>query len=497
MFLSRIDRSALIPIFNYHFVCMMLGRLCLLQIPFLLLSIAVSFYYNDGGLQPLFSSAGIMLGIGLLFLLAGRSPDCYNAGRREGMLSVTLSWLVVSLIGMLPYKLGGYVPSVADAFFEAISGFTTTGATIFSSIESLPRSILLWRSITQWEGGIGIVVFAVAILPILGGTASQLFVSETTGVTHERFTPRSGTMAKWLYGIYFFLTLLCILLFWVGPMSLYDAVCHGLTCISTGGFSTKNASLAAFDSRYIEGIAALFMFLGSTNFALLFYALRKKHYRFWEDTELRWYIALILTLTLLSAFWLLSRSIYPSFGSAFHISLVQIVSLISTTGYTVADYDWWLSFFGFIACFSMFVAGCAGSTSGGLKVIRFVILIKNLGNEFRKRVHPNAVLPVRIDGHPIQGKVVHQVLAFFFAYLALMIFGAVIVSLEGYSLSDTLSVAIASISNSGPALGSLGPTEDLGALSSLSKVTLSLLMVLGRLEIFTVLTIFHPSFWKH
>lgn len=498
MFLKRFNKYALTRIFNYRFVCLMMGRLCLLQVPFLLLSVLVSLYYQDAGLKPLLQCIGAMIGVGLLLCLAGRSSNLYNAGRREGMMSVTLSWIIVSLVGMLPYKIGGYVPGWSDAFFETISGFTTTGATIFSEVENLPRSILLWRSITQWEGGIGIVVFAVALLPIMGGSASHLLVSETSGVTHERFTPRSGVMAKWLIGIYLMLSATCLLLFCLGPMGWFDALCHAMSCISTGGFSTRNDSLAAYaNSPYTQAVATLFMIIGAVNFTLLYHSLRNQHSKLWRDTEFRWFIGAIVVLTLVSGVGLFIKGVYPSFAQSCWMVLPQLVSLITSTGLVSVDYDLWPPFFGFIAIFAMFVTGCAGSTSGGLKMGRFVILIKNLGNEFQKRTHPNAVLPVRINGRPIPGKVVHQVLAFFFAYLSLGFLAATVIAFEGFTLRDSLASAIACLSNAGPGMGPLGPTEPFAVLSPFSKLMLSFIMVLGRLEIFTVLTLFHPSFWKH
>ena len=492
------EKKGLSRLFNYRFVCSMMGRLCLFQLPLLLICGILAVYYHDSGLNPILQTVCVMTALGLVLMGLGRSSHKYSAGRREGMITVALCWFVISLVGMLPYWLGGYVPTVADAFFEAISGFTTTGATVIADVESLPKSVLFWRSLTQWEGGLGIVVFAVAFLPVMGSGAAQLFVSETTGITHERFVPRTGTMAKWLVVIYLILTLVCALLFWLGPMDLYEAVSHAATCLSTGGFSTRNASLGAFQSDYIETIATIFMILGATNFSVLYFTtIRKDRGRLWKDTEFRWFLGIIVVLTLIVSIWLVCKGIYTDFGGALFDSLVQIVSLITTTGYTITDFDVWLTFFGMIGMFAMFISGCAGSTSGGLKTIRFVILLKYLMNELRKRTHPSAVIPVRINHLAIPGRVVHQVLIFFFAYLSLVYVCAIVVSLEGYSVEESLFTAISCISNSGPDVGKLGPTENFGVLSAHSKVILSLLMVTGRLEIFTVVTLFHPGFWKH
>lgn len=482
--------------FNYRYVAKMMGFLCMMQVPFLFIAILISLYYHDAGLRPLEITAGLMAVVGLLLLFIGRNAKDYNAGRREGMLSVAVSWFVVSLIGMLPYLLGDFVPTFADAFFETISGFTTTGGTILTDIEALPRSILFWRSVTQWVGGIGIVVFVVALVPIMGGSASLLYNSETTGVTHERFLPRVGMMAKWVSLIYVGLSMLCVLLLWAGPMGLYDAVCHATTCISTGGFSPRNASIAAYDSFYIQVITVIFMLCGATNFSLLYFALRGRGAKLFTDVEFRAFLAIIGVLTLIASLFLFFKGVKPTLFEAVWGAFYHIVSIITSTGYVLDDYNNWYPFFSFVMLFAMFVGGCAGSTSGGLKVARFIILGKNLRNEFHKRTHPNAMLPVRIDGHPIPGKVVHQVLAFFFAYLCLMMIGAVIVSMDGFTVEESISAALTSISNTGPGIGTFGPVNNFASLSSHSKILLSVIMVMGRLEIFTVLTIILPSFWR-
>lgn len=473
-----------------------MGFLCTLQVPFLFVAMLLSLYYTDQGLKPLGITMILMIIVGVGLLILGRNAKDYNAGRREGMLSVALSWFVVSLVGMLPYVLGGFVPTVADAFFETISGYTTTGATILIDIEALPPSILFWRSVTQWVGGIGIVVFIVALVPIMGGSASLLYNSETTGVTHERFLPRVGMMAKWVSFIYVALSILCAGLLWAGPMELYDAVCHATTCISTGGFSPRNSSIAAYDSFYTQVVTVVFMLLGATNFSLFYFALRGRSEKLFKDIEVRAFLGIIGILTLWGSLFLFIKGIKGNFGESLWSSFYHIVSIITSTGYILEDYNAWLPFFSFIILFATFIGGCAGSTAGGLKVARFIILVKNLRNEFQKRIHPNAMLPVRIEGHPIPGKVVHQVLAFFFAYLWLMVIGATAVSLDGFSIEESLSAALTSISNTGPGVGAFGPVNNFAALSSHSKVLLSILMVMGRLEIFTVLTILLPGFWR-
>lgn len=278
---------------NYRFVFLMMGVLCLIQVPLLLIAFAVGCYYRmDSGTLPVGIGAAVMLIAGALFCLIGRHSSRYDAGRREGLLSVSLSWFVVSILGMIPLYVGQFVPSIADAFFETIAGITTTGASVITDVEILPRSILFWRSILQWEGGIGIVVFLVAFLPMAGESAGMMFDNETTGVVHERFVPRIGVMAKWIVLIYVTLSIICVLLLWAGPMTLFDAVCHGATCISTGGLSTKNTSIEYFDSRYINWVVVIFMILGATSFRLLYLAtIGRQPLKLVQDREFRWFIS--------------------------------------------------------------------------------------------------------------------------------------------------------------------------------------------------------------
>lgn len=485
--------------FNFRFIAKVLGVLALLQVLLLLMAQAFSYYYHDGAHRVLWLTALIDFLVGGALVLYGQKHHQYDTGRREGMVAVTVSWFFIALLGMLPYLLGGYISNLSNAFFETISGLTTTGATILTDIESLPESILFWRSMTQWMGGIGIVVFLVALVPITGESASIVYDHEVTGVTHDKFLPRITDMAKWTALIYVILTLLCTLLLWAGPFSFFSAVCHALTCISTGGFSIYNDSISGVGSPYVIGVLSFFMFVGAVSFTLLYHALVKRDpMKMLRDGEFRWFVGLVAILTLVSALYL---SVTQQSGQGLFVtfaqSLFQIISLMTTTGYAIADYNLWGSTFWVLALFAMFVAGCSGSTSGGLKVIRFNILTRSLINEFKKRTHPHAVIPLRINGYVLQEKFVAQVFNFFFAYLVLMVVGTFSVSLEGYGLADSISATIACVSNSGPGLGAFGPLESFTSLSAFNKIFLGILMVVGRLEIFTVLTILHRSFWKN
>lgn len=482
---------------NFRFVLRTMGELCMVLFPFLIIALLISLYYpHDTGTKPLAITAGVDAAVGALLILLGRDPGNTNIGSREGVMTVTISWFLVSLIGMLPYLLGSYITSAPAAFFEAMSGFTTTGGTVITRVEDIPRSILFWRASTQWLGGLGIIAFLVALIPMSGQRATTIFNSEATGVTHQKFDPHIGTMAKWLIVIYVSFTILCILLFGIGPMSWYDAVCHTFSCVSTGGFSTHSESIGFFHSTYIELVAVFFMLLGATQFSLIYFAIVKRQpKRLFQDSELRWFLSLVLIMTTIGAIWLWYSG-YLTGADAFIKSLFTVASLGTTTGFSSGDYSVWGSFFALIVIACMFVAGCSGSTSGGLKVVRFEVLAKNLSKELVRRVHPNVVSTIRMGNTVITDKVVVQVTSFFFAYTALIIIATGVVTAEGYNLTDSFSCAVSCVSNSGGGLGVFGPHGGFSSLSGVTHIFLSLLMVMGRLEIFTVLSLFHPSYWR-
>lgn len=468
----------------------------ILETFFMLLAAGVALLYEGNDLVPLLQSSAIMFLSGAVFYAIGFRANEHNAGRREGMLTVSLTWLLFSLIGMLPFYLGGYIDNVTDAYFETMSGFTTTGSTILTDIEALPHGILFWRSLTQWQGGIGMIVFTVALLPILGGGATQLFNAETPGITHERFRPRVTQVAKRLWGVYLFLTILLVLLLWAGPMDLFDAVNHAFTCISTGGYSTKNASIAYWSSPYIQYVLTLFMFLGATNMTLIYFSLNGQPFKLFRDEEFRWFFWCVVVATFITMIWIMIKGLVDAPELAFRQSVFQVVSLITTCGYATADYIPWGPFFWMIALLLMFICGCAGSTCGGLKMGRFVILNKNLFNEFKKQTHPHAIIPVRMNNHVISADLVHKVLAFAFVYISLIIFCCLLLTVDGIGFEEAMGATVSAISNVGPGLGSLGPVSNYSEVPDFSKWVLSFLMMIGRLEIFTVLTILLPSFWK-
>ena len=481
---------------NVRFIIKMLGMMFILETFFLLAATLVAFLYRGDDFWPLLQSSGIMFGTGALCYGLCFNANEHSVGRREGMLIVTLTWALLSLLGMLPYYLGGYIDNVTDAYFETMSGFTTTGSTILTDIESLPEGILFWRSLTQWQGGIGIIVFTVALLPILGSSAGVMFDEETSGLTHERFRPRITQAAKRLWGIYCLLTSCAVLLFWLGPMDLFDAVNHAFTSISTGGYSTKNASIGFWHSAYTEYVAIAFMFIGSINMTLIYFCFNGRFGKLFRDEEFRWFVGFVVISILVTVTWLLATGVTSDVAYAFRTSAFQVVTLISTCGFATDDYLLWGPFFWLIALMLMLVCGCAGSTSGGVKMGRFVVLMKNLSNEFKKQTHPHAIIPVRMNGRVLSGDIVHRVLAFIFAYIALIILSSFVLTIDGLSFDEAIGAAISAISNIGPGLGNQGPVGNFAEVPVVSKWFLSFLMLTGRLEIFTVLTILVPGFWK-
>ncbi|MDR2120818.1 MAG: TrkH family potassium uptake protein [Tannerella sp.] len=480
---------------NIRFVFKVLGMMHVLESFFMLCTTGVAFYYRESDCAPLLASFAVMLGAGLIFWFIGRNSRQMYTGRREASLAVTLTWILLTFFGMLPFLFGGYIDNATDAFYEVMSGFTTTGSTVFSDVESLPHGILFWRSLTQWQGGVGMIVFTVALLPLVGGGANQLFDAETSAIMHEHFLPRVTQTAKRFFGIYLLITCMLTLLLWAGPMDLFDAVNHAMTTVSSGGISTKNDSIAHWDSPYIYYVTTVFMFVAALDFTLIYFLCRGKSKKITGNEEMHYLATFIIVATLLMTAILFfgNRDADPEL--LFRKVLFQVTSLITTTGYVVSDYAAWGTLFTLIALILMTVCGCAGSTSGGLKMGRFVILIKNAQNEFKKQTHPNAIIPVRMNGHVIPADTVQHVQTFVFVYALSIVAGCAVLLVDGLPLKESIGMAVAAIGNVGPALGKYagGVFTD---LSAVAKWTLSLLMLVGRLEIFTILTLFLPSFWK-
>ena len=483
-------------LFNWYFVARVLGFILCLEAVFLSISAGVSFAYKDWDMSHLLISGFISLVFGITLILLGPKQKAKNVGKREGFLTVSVSWLVFSLFGMIPFISSGMIPSVTDAFFETMSGLTTTGSSILTDVESFPKGLLFWRSLLQWIGGMGMILFSLALLPLLGGGAAQLYDAEATGITHDRFRPRIGQVAKRLWGIYLGMTATLLLLLYLGPMEFFDALCHSLTTMATGGFSTKQNSIAYWDSAYIDYIICFFMLIGSINFALIYFFFKGRWKRVGRDEELRWYLIVIAVVTLVIMPYLVYDMHVQDYGASFRAALFQVISVISTTGYATADYVAWGPFYWVVFLLLMVVCGCASSTSGGMKMIRFVVLAKNAGNEFKKQLHPRAILPVRINGSTLSNSVVQRTMSFVFLYMTIILVSWVFFTVTGMSFDESLGAAVTAISNAGPGLGDVGPSSSFSDIPTISKWYMALLMLVGRLELFTVLILFTPGFWR-
>lgn len=432
---------------------------------------------------------------GLWCLIIGKGTKG-DFSRRDSYITITSCWIAFALFGSLPYWLGGHIPSFTDAFFESMSGFTTTGASILDNIESQPHALLLWRSLTQWLGGLGIVFFTVAILPMFGIDKVQLFAAESTGVSHRKIHSRVSVGSRWIFGIYILLTVACSISLRVCGMGWFDAVNHGLTTIATSGFSTRQGSIGAFDSAQIEYVITLFMFLSGINYTLLFLLLFKGKLReLYRNTEFRVYLFTVLGFTITITLGLLAQG-NIEIEKAFRISLFQVVSLQTTTGFATADYMQWPPYLWMLLSFVMFFGACGGSSTGAMKCGRVAILAKSIRGEFRRILHPNAVIPVRMDGNPISQDTRATVLTFTCLYFLLIFGGWFVFMVMGLDFVEGYSISVSCVGNIGPALGTLGPAYSWSALPASAKWLSTLLMLIGRLELFTILLMFTTSFWK-
>ncbi len=454
----------------------------------------VSLLYREDDLLSFLQSAGITACAGFLLLLIGQGAE-KRLGRRDGYVIVSVAWVAFSLFGMLPFYLSNYIPSVTNAFFETMSGFSSTGATILDDIERLPHGLLFWRSMTQWIGGLGIVFFTIAVLPIFGVGGIQVFAAEASGPTHDKVHPRIGITAKWIWSIYAGLTGALIILLMLGGMDVFDSICHAFATTGTGGFSTKQASIEYYHSPYIEYVISIFMFVSGINFTLLLLFVNGKFRKFIHDAELKWYLWSVIGFTAFIAIVLYYNS---SMGveEAFRKSLFQVTSLHTSTGFATADYMTWPSVLWGALTVIMIIGACAGSTTGGMKCIRLLILAKISRNEFKHITHPNAVLPVRVNKQVISPSIRSTVLAFSFLYAVLIIVGTLAMMGMGVGLLESLGCTISSLGNMGPGLGLCGPAYSWNELPEMGKWLMSFFMLLGRLELFTVLLLFSSDFWK-
>lgn len=460
----------------------------------MILALIVSLIYNEYDQSAFMISAGINIFLGALFVFL-TSHASKNIGRREGYIIVSLVWIVFSFSGSLPYIISGAIPNFTNAFFETMSGFTTTGSSVLLDIESLPHGILFWRSITQWLGGMGIIVLSLAVLPVFGIGGMQLFISEVPGPTPEKISPRIRQTSKTLWTLYLGFTLTETVLLWIGGMSLFDAICHSFTTMATGGFSTKQDSIGHWSSPFIQYVIIIFMFFAGTNFTLSYLAVQGKLKKMLRDEEFRFYRLFIIGFTLLISAGLLITSRY-GIEKAFRDSLFHVVSIITTTGYVTVDYLVWPPILIVLIFVLFFFGGSAGSTGGSIKIMRIALLFKNSYYELRRMVHPNAVIPVNFNNHSVDSRIINNVLAFFMFYFIIFGTGVIIFSIVEPDLESSIGAVATCLGNIGPGLGNVGPVENFYHIEPFGKWFLSFLMLLGRLELFTVLVIFTPSFWR-
>ncbi len=491
---------------NSKIIIHLMGLLLLFNGGFMVLAALVSGLYADGATLGISVAAVTTLFVGTvaMYLTRGHKKE---VKRKEGYIIVAMGWIIMSASGVLPYILSGSIPELSNAFFETMSGYTTTGATILNDIESMPEGILFWRSLTHWIGGMGIIVLAIAILPLLGIGGMQLFAAEAPGPGGDKLHPRITDTAKRLWFIYLGYTVAETLLLKLAGMSFFDAVNHALSTLSTGGFSTKNASIAHWNSQpLIQYIIMLFMFLAGTNFVLSYFAFKGRVQKVIRDEEFKYFAIFIGIFALLVAAVVYFRAdvpvsdyfpmVYGPLESAFRHGLFQVLAVITTTGFVTADFTAWTSFLTIVFFGLMFAGGSAGSTAGGIKVMRHILIIKNGLLEFKRTLHPHAIIPVRFNGKTVSEHIVYNVIAFFVLYMLLFIIGALVLGLLGLDFISAIGGAASSLGNVGPAFGSLSPLSNFNGLPALGKWWCCFLMLAGRLELFTVLILLTPYFWK-
>lgn len=482
---------------NFPLIYKIIGSLLLLLGVMLACCSGISLYYMEDDMMAFLLSTLFTISCGFILKFLGRSAT-NNLSRRDAYLLVTLTWTIFSLFGMIPFLIGGYIDNVTDAFFETMSGFTTTGATVIDDVEWMPHAILFWRTQTQWIGALGIVFFTIAILPSMVGSGSvKVFAAEATGPIRSKMHPRLSTTAKWIWSVYSCLTVACILSFYIGGMDLFDSINYAMTTTATGGFAPHNDSTAFFQSPTIEYTAIVFQFLAGINFTMLYLAVfRFRVANLFKSSEFKLYLFVITAATAWIMYLLIS---YNGYGMerAFRSALFQVVSFMTTTGLFNDDVALWPQITWVILGGLMFLGACSGSTTGGFKCIRGVMIMKVLRNEFHKLLHPNAVLPVKIDGQPVAQQKLNSLLAFFAIFTIMVILSATVMIVADIDNTNAITIALSCISNVGPSLDNqIGPEMAWSQLPDFVKWTCSFLMLVGRLEIMSVLVLFTRGFWK-
>ena len=484
--------------FNTRMVFRTMGALLLIESVFMAFALGVSLWYGEADTGVFLLSTIITLLAGVTGLFIGRHAES-RMGEREGYVIVAMVWVVFSAFGLLPYYLSGQVSTLTDAWFESMSGFTTTGATIIPDLEVITHGLLFWRSLTQWIGGMGIIVLSIAILPIFGLNGMQLYAAEVSGLTYEKLSPRIADTAKMMWSIYILLTITEIAALWLCGMDVFDAVCHSFSTIATGGFSTHNSSLEFYDSAAIHYTVTFFMFVSGINFVLLIYLLRGKVRNFFQDEELRWYTVAVLVFAVALTIGLyIARPGWSGIEMerAFRDSIFTVISSMTSTGYTISDYMYWPVVAWVVIFFLMLTGACAGSTAGGIKWVRLSIILKNGVAEFQRRIHPNAIIPVKLNEKAVPQQTINNIMAFLIFYVFIIAVTVVIFCACGVNFDEAIGAAVSAIGNVGISIGQFGPAGTYAEFPVVAKWVMSFVMLIGRLEIFTVLLLFTRALWR-
>jgi trk system potassium uptake protein len=480
---------------NIKLISRIIGLVLIFEGLFMASAAGISFYFNEADFTNILISSIIPFSIGMILRIFIRKSE-KGPGKRDGYILVTSAWIICTLLGTLPFLATGAIPRFTDAFFETMSGLTTTGATILQDIESLSHGLLFWRSMTQWIGGIGIIVLSLSILPIMRTINKQLFTSDFIGQTSDKIHPKIIETAKRLLAIYAILTVLEMFFLMGGGMSWFDSICHSMTTLSTGGFSTKNSNISAFTSPYLRTVITVFMLMAGTNLTLFYFGLHAKFKKIYNNNEFIFYITICI-LSVIAGATLLHLKSGLTAGQAIQDASFNIVSIITTTGFYSVNYNLWGSFMILLLFLLMLTGGCAGSTGGSIKIIRLLLTAKNFRLELKRILHPNAFIPVRINHKVVPQNIVYSVMIFVVLYLLLVFTGMFIISLMGYDIQTSFSTAAASLGNIGPGIGTFGPFSNYSSMPDSGKWFLSALMLIGRLEIFTVLILFSKGFYKN
>ena len=480
---------------NPYHILRFVGILVLFLGLSMIFPLTVSFLYKDGSSQALLLSILITSGAGLVLFLLTRKDRESQLSHRDGVAIVTFGWVAAGLAGAVPFILSGTITDFTDAYFESISGFTTTGATILSDIESIPEGILLWRSITQWFGGMGIIVLSIAILPFLGVGGMQLYKAEIPSPVVDKLKPRISDTAKTLWKVYLLITSLEVIMLLAGGMSLFDSVNHAFCTMPTGGFSPKNSSIAHYNSAYFDGVIVFFMLLAGINFSLHYRFITGDRAIFGKDPECRIFLTMVIILIILVTLNIYG-AVYDSLLTAFRYASFQVSSIITTTGFVTADYEKWPALSQSVLLFCMFLGGMAGSTGGGIKTMRVILLIKHSYKEIFRIIHPHAVTSVKLGGRPVPQEILSSIWGFFILYLALFVISTMIMSVLGLDLISSFASVAACIFNVGPGLGIVGPVDNYLGVPFMGKWVLIFCMLLGRLEIYTVIVLLTPEYWR-